>query len=93
MLRGFILSTPASVEEAGMIPAFTNITLEPAGKLSQSVMEWNKEGKIYSWLQYTYSGAFRDDTLGPIYNLFASGEVDLDTFIERFEAALLEYAS
>ncbi len=81
------------VEDAGMIPAFTNITLEPAGQLSQSVMEWNQEGKIYSWLQYTYSGAFRDDTLGPIYNLLASGDIDLATFNTRFKAALEEYAN
>lgn len=79
------------VEEAGFIPAFTNITLEPSGQLSQSVMEWNKKGNNYAWLQYTYSGAFRDDTLGPIYNLLASGELDLDTFIDRFTTALEAY--
>jgi len=80
------------VVEAGMIPAFTNITLEPTGQLSQSVMAWAKEGKIYSWLQYTYSGTFRDDTLGPIYNLLASNDIDLEAFITRFKAALVEYA-
>lgn len=79
------------VEEAGMIPAFTNITLLPKGQLSQSVMEWTKEGKIYAWLQYTYSGSFRDDTLGPIYNLLASGEIDLPTFIDRLTTALKDY--
>lgn len=80
------------VEEAGMIPAFTNITLEPSGQLSQSVMEWNKKGGNYAWLQYTYSGTFRDNTLGPIYNLLASGEIDLDTFVDLFQEALEEYA-
>jgi raffinose/stachyose/melibiose transport system substrate-binding protein len=79
------------VEEAGMIPAFTNITLQPKGQLSQSVMEWSKQNKIYAWLQYTYSGAFRDDTLGPIYNLLASGEVELKEFNERMTTALEDY--
>jgi raffinose/stachyose/melibiose transport system substrate-binding protein len=79
------------VEEAGFIPAFTNVTLEPTGQLSKSVMEWAKKGNNYAWLQYTYSGAFRDDTLGPIYNLLASGEIDLPTFIERFTTALEDY--
>lgn len=79
------------VNQAGMIPAFTNITLEPKGQLSQSVMEWAKQGKIYTWLQYTYSVSFRDDTLGPIYNLLASKQITLDEFIQRFTNALKDY--
>ena len=79
------------VNQAGMIPAFKNITLEPKGQLSQSVMEWAKQGKIYTWLQYTYSGSFRDDTLGPIYNLLANNQITLEEFITRFTNALRDY--
>lgn len=81
------------VEEAGMIPAFTNITLKPTGKLSQSVMEWNQAGKIYTWNQYNFSGDFRDNTLGPIYNQLASGSATVEQFKDLLKQALLDNAN
>ena len=43
------------VNEAGMIPAFANVKLSPAGQLSKSVQEWSAAGKVYSWSQYYFS--------------------------------------
>lgn len=68
------------VTDAGMIPAFGNITLQPAGQLSQSVQKWTAEGKVYSWNQYLFPGDFRDSTLGPIYDQLAQGAVSTDEF-------------
>lgn len=80
------------VEEAGMIPAFKNITLEPKGKLSKSVMAWAKAGKIFSWQQYNFTGDFRDNTLGPIYNQLASKEATLEEFKALLKKALEDNA-
>ncbi len=74
------------VNEAGMIPAFANVSLNPAGQLSRSVQEWAAQGKVYSWSQYYFSGEFRDGTLAPIYNQFATGQIDK----ARFMALLTE---
>ena len=78
------------VNEAGMLPAFGNIELQPAGQLSQAVQRWSSMGKVYSWNQYYFTDDFRDQTLAPIYNRFATGQIDKDEFIalmtEAFES-------
>ncbi len=77
------------VEDAGMIPAFKNITLKPAGKLSQSVQAWVASGKVYSWDQYYFSDAFRTNTLGPIYDEFAQKKISLTEFEAQLTAAFI----
>ena len=68
------------VNKAAMVPAFTNITLAPTTPLSKSVMEWNAAGKTYDWQQYKLPDGFGMGTLGQIYELLASGAIDVDTF-------------
>jgi len=75
------------VNEAGMIPAFSGISLNPAGQLSQSVQAWAAEGKVYSWNQYLFTGEFRDQTLAPIYNQFANGSISKAKFIDLMTEA------
>ena len=74
------------VNEAKMVPAFTNVTLAPSTPLSKSVMEWNAAGKPYDWQQYKLPDGFGMGTLGQIYELFASGAIDVD----GFEAMMIE---
>ena len=80
------------VTDAGMIPAFGNVTLQPAGQLSKSVQSWTAEGKVYSWNQYLFSGEFRDNVLGPIYDQLAQGAVTRDQFVELFKQAIVDNA-
>jgi len=68
------------VNKAAMVPAFTNVTLAPATPLSKSVMAWNAAGKTYDWQQYKLPDGFGMGTLGPIYELLATGAVDVDGF-------------
>ncbi|MFO8043020.1 MAG: ABC transporter substrate-binding protein [Alkalispirochaeta sp.] len=75
------------VNEAGMIPAFSAIDQSPSGQLSQSVQEWNAAGNVYSWNQYQFSGEFRDQTLAPIYNRFATGQIDREEFMRLMTRA------
>lgn len=75
------------VEDAGMIPAYANVELNPAGQLSRSVQEWAAAGKVFSWNQYYFSTDFRDQTLAPIYNRFATGQIDKDEFVDLMTAA------
>lgn len=76
------------VTDAGMIPAFSNIKLQPDGALSKSVQDWSNKGKVYSWNQYLLPNDFRNDVLAPIYNQFAMGKIDKTKFIELFTAAV-----
>jgi raffinose/stachyose/melibiose transport system substrate-binding protein len=76
------------VNKAGMIPAFANIKLQPSGPLSKSIQEWAAKGKIYSWNQYMLPAQFRSNSLVPIYNQFASGQIDKAKFISLFTDAI-----
>jgi raffinose/stachyose/melibiose transport system substrate-binding protein len=75
------------VLDAGSIPAFSNVKLNPTGQLSKSVQVWAAAGKIYSWSQYYFTEDFRNKTLAPIYNQFASGAVTKAQFIELMTKA------
>ncbi|HAM63875.1 MAG TPA: ABC transporter substrate-binding protein, partial [Erysipelotrichaceae bacterium] len=57
-----------------------------------SVMAWAKAGKIFSWQQYNFTGDFRDNTLGPIYNQLASKEATIDQFKALLKKALEDNA-
>jgi len=76
------------VEDAGMIPAFANIKLQPTGPLSKSIQDWAAKGKIYSWNQYLLPEDFRNNTLAPIYNQWALGQIDKAKFIDLFTQAV-----
>ena len=76
------------VNEAKMVPAFTNVTLAPATPLSKSVMEWNAAGKTYSWQQYKLPDGFGMGELGKIYELLASGQIDEPTFEQMMKDAI-----
>jgi raffinose/stachyose/melibiose transport system substrate-binding protein len=75
------------VKDAGMIPAYSNVTLTPDGQLSKSVQAWAASGKIYSWNQYNFTDDFRSKTLAPIYNQFANGSINKAKFVELMKAA------
>ena len=76
------------VNEAAMVPAFTNVTLTPSTPLSKSIMEWNAAGKTYDWQQYKMPDGFGMGTLGPIYEMLASGLVDVDGFEAMMKDAI-----
>ncbi|NDL68889.1 ABC transporter substrate-binding protein, partial [Anaerotalea alkaliphila] len=52
------------VNQAKMVPAFTNVTLTPDAPLSADVAMWVKEGKAYTWLQNDMPDGFGMGTLG-----------------------------
>ncbi len=79
------------VNKAGMVPAFNNVTLEPAGALSVSVAEWSKKTNgAYTWLQNDMPDGFGTGVLGPIYGAFAKGDIDKQGFIEQVSAKIAE---
>ena len=70
------------VNEAKMVPAFTNVTLTPDTPLSASAAEWlQKPDGAYTWLQNDMPDGFGMNTLGPIYESFAKGDLTKEEFI------------
>jgi raffinose/stachyose/melibiose transport system substrate-binding protein len=75
------------VVDAGMIPAYSNVKLNPTGQLSKSVQAYAAAGRIYSWNQYYFTEDFRNKTLAPIYNQFATGDVTKTQFMDLMTKA------
>lgn len=78
------------VNKANMVPAFNSVTLTPKTPLSAAVMKWNQEGKAYAWWQNDMPSDFGMGTLGPIYELFAKGEISKADFISQITAAITQ---
>jgi raffinose/stachyose/melibiose transport system substrate-binding protein len=80
------------VNEANMVPAFESVTLTPSTPLSAAVLEWTQAGKIYPWFQNDMPSGFGQDTLGPIYELFANGTITKADFITQVTNAIEDLA-
>jgi raffinose/stachyose/melibiose transport system substrate-binding protein len=76
------------VNKANMVPAFNSVTLQPSTPLSAAVMEWNQAGKAYAWWQNDMPADFGMGTLGPIYELFAKGEITKEQFINQINSSI-----
>lgn len=81
------------IEEASMIPAFNNVTLQPSDPLAKSIMKYNAEGRTLTWQFTKYTGdAFGTETLAPIMVQYAK-DGDVDKFISAIDQAAKEYGS
>lgn len=78
------------VNEAKMVPAFTNVTLKPDTPLSANVTEWLAKGASYTWLQNDMPDGFGMNTIGPIYESFAKGDIDKQGFIDAIAGKIAE---
>ena len=79
------------VNEAKMVPAFTNVTLKPDTPLSANVTEWLAvENGAYTWLQNDMPDGFGMGTIAPIYESFAKGDIDKAEFINQLAAKIEE---
>lgn len=76
------------VNDASMIPAFNSVTLEPKGKLSQALMEANKKGGNYGVFFGMLPDGAGQNVFGPIYDLFAQEQDNLEGFIADMKVAI-----
>jgi len=76
------------VNQAGMVPAFKSVKLQPAGQFSKAVQEWSNQGKIYAWQQNEMPDGFGMNTLGPIFLQMASGNIGPQQFVTLFANAV-----
>ena len=76
------------VNEAGMIPAFKSVTDQPSGQLSQALMAANAKGGNYGVFFGMLPDGAGQNVFGPIYDLFAQNQDDLDQFIADMKEAI-----
>jgi raffinose/stachyose/melibiose transport system substrate-binding protein len=76
------------VNEAGMIPAFKSVTDKPAGQLSQALMAANAKGGNYGVFFGMLPDGAGQNVFGPIYDLFAQDQDNLDQFVADMKDAI-----
>ncbi|GAB1454912.1 MAG: ABC transporter substrate-binding protein [Spirochaetia bacterium] len=76
------------VNKAGMIPAFKSVTLKPAGQLSQALMAANAKGGNYGVFFGMLPDGAGQNVFGPIFDLFAQNQNNLDRFIDDMKKAV-----
>jgi len=79
------------VKEAGMVPAFKSVTLLPEGPLSSALVEASARGGNFNWYFGQNPDGFNQGTLGPIFELLATG-TSVEDFVALVTAAFQEIA-
>jgi raffinose/stachyose/melibiose transport system substrate-binding protein len=78
------------VNEAGMIPAFKSVELAPTGQLSRALMEANAKGGNYGVFFGMLPDGAGQNLFGPIFDLFAQNQDDLDQFVADMKDAFMQ---
>lgn len=72
------------VNEALMIPAFTNVEIQPNDPLAQDIMEYNADGNVIPWLFVEFPDGYTMNTYGPLFdNFYKNG--DSESFIQNIK--------
>ena len=85
-------TTPAGqdymVNQAGMIPAFKSVKLQPKGQLSRALMAANAKGGNYGVFFGMLPDGAGQNVFAPIYDLFAQNPDKIDQFIADMKKAI-----
>ncbi len=76
------------VNQAGMIPAFKSVKLQPKGQLSQALMAANARGGNYGVFFGMLPDGAGQNVFGPIYDLFAQNPDNIDQFVTDMKKAV-----
>lgn len=80
------------IQEAFMIPAFKNVTLQPADPLAKSIMKFNAEGRTLTWQFTKYTGKnWGMQKVAPITAQYGK-DGDVTNFLDALDKAAKEYS-
>ena len=74
------------VNNAGMVPAFKSVSIQPTGQLSAALVEASARGGNFNWYFGQNPDGFNQGTLGPIFELFGLDR-DVEAFVNDVTAA------
>ncbi|WP_367565329.1 ABC transporter substrate-binding protein [Lacrimispora sp.] len=81
----------ALVTDGGMISPYTTCTISPETPLARNLKTYVDAGNTYSWEWTKMPVGIAMNATGPIFELYAKGEIDRDTFVTMMEAAIADY--
>lgn len=80
------------VNQAKMVPAFDSVVISPTTPLSAALLGWSQAGKAYAWWQNDMPANFGMNILGPVYELYAKGDITKAQFVEQLKLKIEELA-
>ncbi|NLL70096.1 MAG: ABC transporter substrate-binding protein [Epulopiscium sp.] len=76
------------VQDCGMISSFKSTTVQPTAPLATDLMKWVQAGKTYPWHWAKMPDGFAMNNLGPVFESFAKGDVDIEGFVDLMANAI-----
>lgn len=81
------------VIECGMISPYKSATTSPELPLAKSLKTYVDSGNTYSWEWTKMPEGIAMNATGPIFELYAKGEIDKAQFMTMFKAAVADYVA
>ncbi|NMD37530.1 MAG: carbohydrate ABC transporter substrate-binding protein [Christensenellaceae bacterium] len=79
------------VEEAGMVPAFNSVTLQPEGQFSRELIRYNSmEGGAHNWYFPLQPSDYGSRVIGPIMDLYSQDPSDPAMLAQLLTQAVAE---
>ena len=79
------------VTDCGMISPYTTCTVSPETPLAKSLKTYVDAGNTYSWEWAKMPEGIAMNATGAVFELYAKGEIDKDTFVTMMETAIADY--
>ncbi|MBE7722865.1 ABC transporter substrate-binding protein [Lacrimispora indolis] len=79
------------VTDCGMISPYTTCTVSPETPLAKSLKTYVDAGNTYSWEWTKMPEGMAMNATGAVFELYAKGEIDRDTFVTMMETAIADY--
>ncbi|GLC80040.1 ABC transporter substrate-binding protein [Lacrimispora brassicae] len=79
------------VTDCGMISPYTTCTVSPETPLAKSLKTYVDGGNTYSWEWAKMPEGIAMNAIGAVFELYAKGEIDRDTFVAMMETAIADY--
>ena len=79
------------VEKAGFISPFKSISYVASDPFAQTISDYTKAGKTSAWHWLGNKEGLAQNALGVVYQDFASGNLDVNGFVEAVEKVVAQY--
>ncbi|MHB9145211.1 MAG: ABC transporter substrate-binding protein [Symbiobacteriia bacterium] len=90
----YIAMTPRGhqymVNEAFMVPAFKNVTLQPQDPLAKAIMKYNAAGRTLTWQFNRFPDGWAMQSAGPVIAQYAK-DGDVNKFLEGLNKAVKDH--
>lgn len=79
------------IKDSGMVSPFKTSTMEPDLPLAKSESNYIKNNQTYAWDWTHMKDGIAMNSTGPVFELYAKGQLDKDGFTKAMKKAVSDY--